>query len=133
MRLNLLTFVCVDGAGIFIFSVMFQLAFNTDAHPWSPTGQVALARTARLSVVALPLEEPPKDLSTPHVGSLIGVHSNFAFCFTDGIGASPEWSEMIRNIERRVFFEDTVAEPTCSPLDQSGLGIHQPVRHAGAK
>ena len=81
---------------------MFQLAINTDAHSLSPTGHVALARTASLDVVAFPLEEPLKDLWTPHICSLIGVHSNFALCFTDGIGASPEWSEMIRIIARSV-------------------------------
>ena len=56
--LNLLTVVLVHGAGIFIFSVMFQLASNTDAPSLSPTGHVALATTASLNAVALPLEEP---------------------------------------------------------------------------
>ena len=59
--LNLTTVVLVDGAWIFIFSVVllevgtFHLAFNTDALPLSPTGQTskpqrccpALERTTR--------------------------------------------------------------------------------------
>ena len=38
---------------IFIFSIMYQLAFNTDAASLMiPTGHVALARTASLNLVA---------------------------------------------------------------------------------
>ena len=91
---------------------MFQLAFNTDAHSLSPTGHVALARTASLNVIAFPLEEPLKDLSTPQIVSLMGGHGNFALCFTQGIGASPEWSDMIRIVARSMW--------SCFPSGQSG-------------
>ena len=66
--LNLTTFVLLDGAWIFIFSVVvwevgtFHLAFNLDAHPLCSTGHVALARPASLNVVALHSEEPLEDL-----------------------------------------------------------------------
>ena len=101
IRLNLLTVVLIDGAGIFL--------------SLSRTGHVALARTASLNVIAFPLEEPLKDLSTPHIGSLIGVHGNIALCFTEGIGASPEWSEMIRNIARNVWSSIPLGQKWQSP------------------
>ena len=100
--LNLITVVLMDGAWIFIFSVMFQLAFNTCALPLSPTGHVALASAASLTVVALHSEEPLEDLLIPHIGSPIGVHSDFVLCFTEGVVASTEWSKMIRIIARSV-------------------------------
>ena len=72
IRLNLITVVLVDRAWIFIFSVMFQRAFNTDAPPLSSTGHVALARRASLDVVALHPEEPLEDLLIPQIGSVSG-------------------------------------------------------------
>ena len=128
--LNLITVVLMNGAWIFVFSVTFQLAFNTDALPLSPTGHVALSRTASLNVVARHLEDPLEDFSTPRVGSLMGDQSDFAFCFTEGVGASPEWGKMIRITARSMG--------SCLPLghsggahvwslDQSGPGIRQPV------
>ena len=100
--LNLITVVLMDVVWIFIFSVTFQLAFNTDALLVSPTGYVALARTASLNVVARHSEEPLNDFSTPHIGSLMGVHSDLALCFTEGVGASPKRSKMIRIVARGV-------------------------------
>ena len=81
MGLNLVTVVLMDGVWIFIFSVTFQLAFNTDAPLLGATGHVALARIPRLLI---------------SVASW-GVHSNFALCFTGRVGASPEWA---------LFFQD---------------------------
>ena len=100
IELNLITVAIMDGVWIFIFVVTFQPAFNTDGLLLSSTGHVALARTASLNVVARHSEEPLEYFSTPHFGSLMGVHSDFALCFTEGVGASPEWGKMIRIIAR---------------------------------
>ena len=73
--LDLATGALVDGASVFIFSVIFQevgtfhLAFNTDAFPLSPTGDVALVSPAIFNVVAPDSEEPIEDLLFPNVGS----------------------------------------------------------------
>ena len=96
IELNLTSVVLVDGALIFIFSVAllelgtFQLAFNTDALPFSCTGHVALARPASINVVALHSKEPLEDLFIPHIGSTNGVHSDFPLCFTEGVVASTD-------------------------------------------
>ena len=66
--------------------------------PLSSTGHVV--RTTSLNVVAWHSEEPLEDFSTPHTGSLMGVKSNFALCFTEGVGASPEWGKIIRIMAR---------------------------------
>ena len=105
---------------------MFQLAFYTDALPLSPTGHVALARTASLNVVALHSEEPLKDLLTPHVGFPYVVHSNFSLCCAEGVVASTEWSKMIRIVARSMGSSIPLAEPTCWALGRSGPGIRQP-------
>ena len=118
IRLNLLTVVVVDGAGIFIFSVillevgMFRLAFNTDALPLSPTGHGGLARPASLNVVALHLEEPLEDLLIPQISSPNGLHSDSALCFAEGVVASTDGSKMIRIIARSMR--------SAIPSEQSG-------------
>ena len=100
--LGLATVALVDGASVFIFSVIFHevgtfhLAFDTDAFTLSPTGDVALVRPAIFNVFAPDSEEPIEDLLFPNVGSTSDVPSDIAFYFDERIVASPEGSKMIR-------------------------------------
>ena len=115
--LNLAAVVPVDGAWIFIFSVVrlevdtFHLASNTEALPLSSTGHVALARPASINVVAGHSKEPLEDLLIPHLVSTNGVHRDFALCFAE---LKESWRLPTR-------------------LDQLGPEIRQPMWHTGAK
>ena len=120
--LNLATVVLVDGAWVFIFSVVllevgtFHLAFDTDASPVSSTGHVALARPASFNVVAPHSEEPLEDFLIPHIGSTSGVHSDFALCFAEGVVASTDWSKMIRITARSVGVAIPVGQSGRAPV-----------------
>ena len=94
--LDFATVALVDGAWVFIFSVIFQevgtfrLAFDTDAFTLSPTGGVALVSTAIFTAVAPDSEEPIEDLLFPHVGSTSDVSSDIAFYFLERVEASTD-------------------------------------------
>ena len=99
--LGLATVALVDGASVFIFSVIFQevgtfhLAFDTDAFTLSSTGDVALVISAIFNVVAPDSEEPIEDLLFPNVGFTSDVPSDIAFFFYERIVESTEGSKMI--------------------------------------
>ena len=90
--------VLVDGASVFIFSVIFHevgtlhLAFDTDAFTLRPTGGVALVSPAIFNVVAPDSEEPSEDLLFPNVGSTSDIPSDF----NERIVASTNGSKMGR-------------------------------------
>ena len=100
--LDLATAALMDGASVFIFSVIFQevdtfhLAFDTDAFTLSPTGGVALVSPAIFSAVAPDSEEPIEDLLFPYVGSTSDFLSDIAFYFNERIAASTDGSKMVR-------------------------------------
>ena len=96
-----LDFTTVDGASVFIFSVIFQevgvlhLALDTDAFTLSLTSGVALTSPAIFNV-APDSEEPIEDLLFPDVCSTSDVPSDTAFYFTERSMAWTDGSKMIR-------------------------------------
>ena len=100
--LDLATVALVDGASVFIFSVIFQevgtfhLACDTDAFTLSPTDGVALVSPAIFNVVASNSEEPIEDLLFPDVGSTSDVPSDIAFYLNERIVASTDGNKMVR-------------------------------------
>ena len=97
-----LDFTTVDGASVFIFSVIFQevgvlhLTLDTDAFTLSLTSGVALVSRAIFNVVAPDSEEPIEDLLFPDVCSTSDVPSDTAFYFTERSMAWTDGSKMIR-------------------------------------
>ena len=130
-----LDFTTVDGASVFIFSVIFQevgvlhLTLDTDAFTLSLTSGVALTSPAIFNV-APDSEEPIEDLLFPDVCSTSDVPSDTAFYFTERSMAWTDGSKMIRTTTtaRRIpFLLEKVTESTCLHLDQVCLSIRQPI------
>ena len=100
--LDLATVALVDGASVFIFSVIFQevdtfhLAFDTDAFSLSTTGGVALGSPTVFNAVVPDSEQRIEDLLVPDASSTSNVLSNVAFYFDEGIAAYTDGSKMIR-------------------------------------
>ena len=92
----------MDGASVFIFSVIFQevgafhLVFDTNAFTLISTGDVALVSPVIFSIVALDSEEPIEDLLFPNVRSTSDVSSDIAFYCNERIVASTNGSKMVR-------------------------------------
>ena len=132
MELDPATVALVDGASVFIFSVIFQdvgtfhLAFDTGAFTLSSTSDVALVSPAIFNVVAPDSEEPIEDLLFPNVGSTSDFPSDIAFYFNERVVAPTDaW--------RWPFLLDKVTESTCLHLDQLCPWIRQPIWHTGSK
>ena len=85
---RLLDLTTMDGASVFILSVIFQevgvlhLAFDTDVLMLSDTSGVAFVSQAIFSVIALHSEKPIEDLLFPDDGSTSDISSCTSFCFT---------------------------------------------------
>ena len=100
--LDLATVALMDGASVFIFSVIlqevdtFHFAFDTDAFMLSATSGVALVSPAIFNVVARDSEEQTEDLLFPNIGSTSDFPSDIAFYFTERIVASADGRKMVR-------------------------------------